>query len=111
MNIEEARKVLGPKYVDITDAQIQGMIVFFSKLSHIVIDEYTKDPKAYMKKLNDIKKSNTNKERHLDNKMPPKATLDQKIKRHIEHATHCKCRPMPESIKKEIQKRIALQSK
>ena len=51
-----------------------------------------------------------NKERHLANKMAPKATLNQKIKRHIDHVAHCKCRPMPESIKEEIQKRIALQS-
>lgn len=111
MKLEEARKILGPEYDNLPDAQIEGLIFFFSKLSHVVIDEYTKDPKGYMKKLNDIKKSNTNKERHLANKMPPKATLDQKIKRHIEHAKNCKCRPMPESIKKEIQKRIALQSK
>ena len=110
MDVEEARKILGPKYADITDAQIQGMILFFSKLSHVVIDEYTKDPKAYLKKLNDIKKSMINKERHLANKMAPKATLNQKIKRHIDHVAHCKCRPMPESIKEEIQKRIALQS-
>jgi hypothetical protein len=111
MDVEEARKILGPKYADITDAQIQGMILFFSKLSHVMIDEYTKDPKAYLNKLNNIKKSMIDKERHLANKMSPKATLDQKIKRHTAHTANCKCRPMPESIKKEIQKRIALQSK
>ena len=71
-----------------------------------MIDEYRKDPKALLKKLGDIKKKMTNKEWHLANKMPPKATLDQRIKRHIEHMNHCKCRPMPESIRKEIEKRI-----
>lgn len=105
MTLEKAREILGPKYNDLPDSQIEALIFFFSKLSHVVIDEYTKDPKAYIKKLNDIKKSNTNKERHLANKMPTNATLDQKIKRHIEHTKHCRCRPMPASIRKKIEKK------
>jgi hypothetical protein len=38
--------------------------------------------------------------------MPTKWTLDDKIKRHIEHVAHCKCRPIPDKIKQEIQKRL-----
>jgi hypothetical protein len=50
--------------------------------------------------------SKLNKERHLTNKMPEKATLDQRIERHIQHSKNCACRPMPENIKKEIEKKI-----
>ena len=105
MTIEEARNILGPKYDSLPDSQIQWLILLYSKLAHVMIDEYTKDPKAYMKKIDNIKKSMINKERHLVNKMPSKATLDQRIQRHIAHTTHCKCRPMPESIRRAIEKR------
>ena len=47
-----------------------------------------------------------NRERHLANRMPEKATLEQRIDWHIEHSKHCACRPMPENIKKEIEKKI-----
>lgn len=106
MEVEEARKILGPKYDVLPDSQIQWLITLYSKLAHVIVDEYTKDPKAYMKKIDDIMKSRINKERHLANKMPPKATLDQRVKRHAAHAIHCKCRPIPESIRKEIEKRV-----
>lgn len=47
----------------------------------------------------------TNKEWHLANRMPPNATLSQRVTWHIEHARHCACREMPEKIKEEIRKR------
>jgi hypothetical protein len=48
---------------------------------------------------------NINKEWHLANKMPKKASLDERIKWHVEHARNCKCRVLGGKILKEIQKR------
>jgi hypothetical protein len=45
-----------------------------------------------------------NREWHEQNPMPPKATLAQRIRWHVEHAKHCDCRPMPESIADAIEK-------
>lgn len=42
---------------------------------------------------------------HDANPMPAKATLDQRIAWHVEHARHCACRPMPASILAELEKR------
>ncbi len=42
---------------------------------------------------------------HLKNKMPEKATLDQRIKWHLEHVKNCACRPIPEKLLHEIEKR------
>ena len=46
-----------------------------------------------------------NAEWHLKNKMPEKATLDQRIEWHLEHVKNCACRPMPEKLLSEIEKR------
>ena len=56
MEVEEARKILGPKYDSLPDSQIAWLILLFDKVSHFLIDEYRKDPKALMKKLDDIQK-------------------------------------------------------
>lgn len=45
------------------------------------------------------------KEWHMAHRMPENATLEQRIEWHLEHARVCKCREMPESIKKELIKR------
>jgi hypothetical protein len=37
--------------------------------------------------------------------MPPKATLDQRIAWHIEHARHCGCRPIAGKLRDEMVKR------
>ena len=42
---------------------------------------------------------------HLKNKMPQKATLEQRIKWHLEHAKNCECRPIPEKLLTEMKKR------
>ncbi|MCW3121632.1 MAG: hypothetical protein JWQ38_1124 [Flavipsychrobacter sp.] len=47
----------------------------------------------------------TNKEWHAGHRMPKNATLAQRVAWHIEHAKHCGCRPMPDSIKQEIAKK------
>jgi len=45
-----------------------------------------------------------NKEWHRLNPMPPKATREQRIAWHVEHARECACRSVPESIRDEVQK-------
>lgn len=46
-----------------------------------------------------------NREWHLANRMPPKATLEERINWHLAHAANCDCREMPDSIRKEIEAR------
>lgn len=54
-----------------------------------------------------MEKPKLNREWHEKHRMPPNATLDQRIAWHTEHARNCGCREMPESIRKEIEKRAA----
>ncbi|HVY51395.1 MAG TPA: hypothetical protein VHA07_07510 [Devosia sp.] len=42
---------------------------------------------------------------HRAHPMPPKATLDQRIAWHVEHARHCGCRPIAGKIRDEMVKR------
>ena len=37
--------------------------------------------------------------------MPPKATLDQRLEWHLEHAKNCQCRPIEGKIAEEMKKR------
>ncbi len=46
-----------------------------------------------------------NKLWHEQNKMPPKATLDQRIRWHKEHQKHCACRQAPKSLQKLIKEK------
>lgn len=52
-----------------------------------------------------MEKPKLNREWHQGHPMPPNATLDERIEWHAEHSKHCGCREMPESIRKEIEKR------
>jgi hypothetical protein len=45
-----------------------------------------------------------NREWHQKHKMPPHATLAQRIDWHIQHSKVCHCREMPESINEAIRK-------
>jgi len=45
-----------------------------------------------------------NKEWHRLNRMSPKATREQRIAWHAEHAQVCACREVPESIKRDVEK-------
>lgn len=47
----------------------------------------------------------TNQAWHAQNRMPKNPSLDQRVAWHLEHARHCGCRKMPESIAVEIAKR------
>ena len=46
-----------------------------------------------------------NAEWHRTHRMPARATLEQRIQWHVEHAKHCACRPIPDTVKAEIEKR------
>ena len=46
-----------------------------------------------------------NKEWHLTHPMPKNPTLEQRIAWHIDHAKHCACRPIPENLKDEMERR------
>lgn len=48
---------------------------------------------------------------HLKNKMPTKATLEQRIKWHLEHSENCSCRPIPEKLLNEMTKKNILSAK
>jgi len=37
--------------------------------------------------------------------MPERATLDQRVRWHLEHAEACCCRPLPKSIVAELERR------
>lgn len=43
-----------------------------------------------------------NKPWHDENKMPAKATLEQRIRWHFEHQKHCACREVPKSLQAYI---------
>lgn len=45
-----------------------------------------------------------NKEWHEANRMPPNATLDQRVRWHVEHARVRGCRPIPPSVLRLIKK-------
>jgi hypothetical protein len=46
-----------------------------------------------------------NKDWHLAHPMPPKATLDQRVAWHLEHARRCSCRGIPAGILAELKRR------
>jgi hypothetical protein len=45
-----------------------------------------------------------NKEWHRSNRMPPRATREQRLKWHVAHACACACREIPDSIKSDVEK-------
>lgn len=46
-----------------------------------------------------------NKEWHQRHRMPVKATLDQRVQWHMEHAAVCDCRPVPPRVAAVIKRR------
>ena len=49
-----------------------------------------------------------NAEWHEANRMPRNATLEQRVRWHLEHLVHCACRTdLPKSVAAEIQRRQA----
>jgi hypothetical protein len=47
----------------------------------------------------------TNAAWHRAHRMPARATIDQRVAWHLEHAAHCACRPVPESIRAALRAR------
>ncbi|WP_426440016.1 hypothetical protein [Bradyrhizobium genosp. P] len=45
-----------------------------------------------------------NKEWHRQNRMPLRASREQRIKWHAAHAAACSCRPVPDTIKLDVEK-------
>lgn len=41
---------------------------------------------------------------HRANRMPPKATHEQRIEWHLEHAKECGCREIPAKLREEIKR-------
>ena len=48
-----------------------------------------------------------NEEWHEAHPMPKKPTLAQRMEWHLEHARHCKCRPIPPKLLAQINSRNA----
>ena len=46
-----------------------------------------------------------NREWHEANPMPERATLDQRVAWHLDHARNCGCREMPKSVTAELKRR------
>lgn len=47
-----------------------------------------------------------NRERHKLNKLRPFATINEKVKWHIDHVANCKCWSIPMYVKREIEERM-----
>ncbi|MCC8950399.1 hypothetical protein H8A97_36345 [Bradyrhizobium sp. Arg62] len=52
-----------------------------------------------------------NREWHRAHRMPLQATREQRIKWHVAHAAACACRPVPDSIKADVEKLLKLRGK
>jgi hypothetical protein len=46
-----------------------------------------------------------NAEWHKKNRMPPKATFEQRVAWHREHLKHCTCAPIPKKLLDEMKKK------
>ncbi len=46
-----------------------------------------------------------NRDWHKTHRLPEHANLNQRVDWHLAHATACGCREMPDTIKREIEKR------
>jgi hypothetical protein len=52
-----------------------------------------------------MKESKLNKDWHHEHRMPANATIEQRLKWHLEHAMNCGCRPIPIKVTEEMEKR------
>lgn len=49
-----------------------------------------------------------NKAWHEQNKMPKNATFEERVQWHLAHQKQCNCRPIPEKLRIEMEKRQLL---
>jgi len=52
-----------------------------------------------------MSKSRLNRDWHQTHKMPARATFEQRLQWHLEHAEHCTCRPIPQKLLEEMEKK------
>jgi len=108
ITIEQARKILEPEFSIIPDDQLQELLDQIMDLARYMCDAYMvgqlKTDPSWEKKSQEERPYN--EQWHSANKLFKTMTLNERVKRHIDHVANCKCRPMPATIKKEIQKRI-----
>jgi hypothetical protein len=52
-----------------------------------------------------VEKPTLNRDWHHEHRMPVKASLEQRMKWHLEHADNCGCRPIPVKIAEEMERR------
>jgi hypothetical protein len=52
-----------------------------------------------------MKPPKLNKAWHAANRMPARATLEERIRWHLEHCKHCGCRPIPPKLAEAIKAR------
>jgi hypothetical protein len=52
-----------------------------------------------------MKPPKLNKAWHAANRMPARATLEQRIRWHLEHRKHCGCRPIPPKLAEAMKAR------
>lgn len=46
-----------------------------------------------------------NREWHLAHKLPRNASLEERLNWHMLHAENCRCREMPDTIRRELEAR------
>jgi len=52
-----------------------------------------------------MKKTKLSRDWHREHRMPAKATVEQRLEWHLEHAKYCGCRLIPVKVTDEIEKR------
>src|SRR6266567_8769336 len=52
-----------------------------------------------------MKEPKLNRDWHNENRMPIKATMEQRLQWHLEHANNCGCRSIPLKVAEEMERR------
>ena len=106
LTIEQCRKTLGEDWVNLSDKQVEELRDFLYKVCYIVVNKYKENgPEIFTQKPKE--EIRINKEWHNFNKLRSFASLDEKVKRHIDHIANCKCWHLPRYVRKEIEKRLS----
>lgn len=101
--------VMDEKYKDVTLSRFRDFVDLFYSVFTSVKNYHTKygfSDEPVIEKEVKQQISLNNKVRHKLNKLRPFASIDEKVKWHIDHVANCKCWPMPRYVKKEIEKRM-----
>ena len=97
------------KYEEVELWRLQGMLdlmnTVYVGVEKYYVEQVFGDKKLEEKKVEVVIPLN-NKEWHKANKLKAFASIDEKVKWHIDHVVNCKCWPIPRNVKKEIEKRM-----